>query len=672
MSKHEKLGNYLLFEKHDEDKVSRNFLAGQIINHKIQKFHQIKKYDSSVASSPEFVTGLIQSQELLKQLANPTLLIPTEVVHEKSQLGSVLDDLEGQNLKAILERCARDGYPFSADHALLIGSRICAALEFLHTKKVDNRRLIHGYVSPENVYVTYDGEVKLLYLDLAHHLMKIPAGRDKLLQFYSEYLAPELAGKHEMERSADTYSAGVLMFRLLSGESYRAEGQEASPARLEQITMTNQSGDRLPVPDEVKAILTKALNQDPAQRYGNIADMRKAIDQYLFAGDFAPTTFNLAFFMNSLFRGAVEEEEKKRAEWKKLDVAALVKEEPPASVKPPVGAEKAKDLPVGTMGAPSAPVSGPQEMFGLEPPKEKSKAPLFIGLLVIIAAIATIAFIFLKPSSDTSQASAPQLTPQQIAERKQLEMEAQKAQEVAKAKDQELQDLKAQMEEILKAQAKSKAPDPAVQQMQQKLAQLELEKKQQEALAQEKLKAVQAQTPAPAPTPPPQTADATPSPTGTSQQPAGESPSPTPESGSPTEIKPQPQAEPAKTPSQQQAQPQQPAATNTPPPQVTTGVKEGDLVELTADVTKPNLVKRINPTYPAAAMARRAEGTVILSLLVSEKGDVTDAKVLRGVSGPGLDQAALDAVKKWKFTPAMKNGKRVRVWITYPIVFKMQ
>jgi periplasmic protein TonB len=64
---------------------------------------------------------------------------------------------------------------------------------------------------------------------------------------------------------------------------------------------------------------------------------------------------------------------------------------------------------------------------------------------------------------------------------------------------------------------------------------------------------------------------------------------------------------------------------------------------------------------------------VLLSLLVNESGKVADVKVLRAAGGTsGLNEAAIAAVKKWTFRPAVKAGKKVKVWVTYPIVFKMQ
>jgi protein TonB len=101
-------------------------------------------------------------------------------------------------------------------------------------------------------------------------------------------------------------------------------------------------------------------------------------------------------------------------------------------------------------------------------------------------------------------------------------------------------------------------------------------------------------------------------------------------------------------------------------------VKEGDLVEMGPGVAKPEVVSKVNPNYPPAAHAKRIEGTVILSVLISETGVVSDVKVLRGAGGTsGLNEAAVTAMKKWKFSPAVKDGKRVKVWVTYPVVFKL-
>jgi len=85
------------------------------------------------------------------------------------------------------------------------------------------------------------------------------------------------------------------------------------------------------------------------------------------------------------------------------------------------------------------------------------------------------------------------------------------------------------------------------------------------------------------------------------------------------------------------------------------------------------LVNRVQPSYPPVARTKKVQGTVILSILVSERGDVADVKILREAGGSaGLTEAAVAAARKWKFRPAVKEGKRVKVWVTYPVAFKLE
>jgi len=288
--------------------------------------------------------------------------------------------------------------------------------------------------------------------------------------------------------------------------------------------------------------------------------------------------------------------------------------------------------------------------------------------LIGVAVLAGIGYFALRPSSKSPQnATVPgTLTPEQQkaqeTERLRYQQEASKAQEEAKSKDEQLKELQAKMDALLKQQQKQQkenATAPAVdtaalQQLQEQAKKLEEEKREQEALAQEKLKAAQAPVPSPVqPVSDTGTAD-------TKTQVAQGTQAP-------------PVSQPANTQADLQPAESKPEAANPEPEAAEIAVKEGDMVDMTPDVVKPELVSRANPDYPPAARAKRIEGTVILSVLVSERGDVADIKVLRGAGGSsGLNEAASAAVRKWKFRPAVKEGKRVRVWVSYPIVFKLQ
>jgi TonB family protein len=92
-------------------------------------------------------------------------------------------------------------------------------------------------------------------------------------------------------------------------------------------------------------------------------------------------------------------------------------------------------------------------------------------------------------------------------------------------------------------------------------------------------------------------------------------------------------------------------------------------VRVGGDIKEPKKIRHVAPVYPDAALADRVQGVVILEAIIDTNGNVSDAKVLRSV--PLLDQAAVDAVLQWQFTPTVLNGTPVRVIMTVTVNFSL-
>ena len=89
-----------------------------------------------------------------------------------------------------------------------------------------------------------------------------------------------------------------------------------------------------------------------------------------------------------------------------------------------------------------------------------------------------------------------------------------------------------------------------------------------------------------------------------------------------------------------------------------------------SDVQAPVLVSKVEPTYPEPARKARMEGAVVIQAIITTDGEVRDVRVARPVS-PLLDEAALVAVRQWKYHPATLDGKPVRVYLTITVTFRL-
>jgi periplasmic protein TonB len=94
----------------------------------------------------------------------------------------------------------------------------------------------------------------------------------------------------------------------------------------------------------------------------------------------------------------------------------------------------------------------------------------------------------------------------------------------------------------------------------------------------------------------------------------------------------------------------------------------GQIAESDYDVP-PRPLKMTRPTYPSAAFARRVQGTVVIEFTIDEKGRVRDAVIVDSI--PELDKAALETVKKWRFSPARKDGRAVATRARAPVSFRV-
>jgi protein TonB len=134
-----------------------------------------------------------------------------------------------------------------------------------------------------------------------------------------------------------------------------------------------------------------------------------------------------------------------------------------------------------------------------------------------------------------------------------------------------------------------------------------------------------------------------------------------------------------------QAQGQPPVKTETSPPQGSTAntdnagappapvvwAKTGDLVDLAAVDEPPKILKTFEPAYPLHAKQFGKEGQITVNALINEAGNVIETGILKGLKDDmGLEKAAADAVRKWKFQPAKKDGVNVKVWRPVIITFK--
>ena len=355
MANRQRLGKFVLLEEVDTTALGSEYRAAKLGPAGLERIVSLVKVNPALCTDAEVPKSLLEQVKAAAQIQNPNVVRISGIGRVEAAYYISYEFLESKSLKAIFKRCRQEAFPFSVDHALLIASKACSALEQAHARKSETgSRYFHGLVTPPNVIVTYEGEVRVRGFGTWPSRVREAGGIDGEDR---PYLAPEQAAGGMGDTRSDTFAVGALLFEMLTGQPLLADGRSGDPAaKVVQAKQWNPASDDDSLPKPIAEILRKALAADPAARYSEIQEMRKAVDTLLFSGDFTPTTFNLAFFMHSLFRDDIERESRRLKEEREASYVEAIAEE---AARPSNASSVAVPEPVAPPAAPVPPAVAP-------------------------------------------------------------------------------------------------------------------------------------------------------------------------------------------------------------------------------------------------------------------------------------------------------------------------
>ena len=242
----------------------------------------LKRIWPELATDPEFMTMFMDEARLSVRLNHPNVVRTFEVLAAEPEMTIAMEYLDGQPLTRVMNRL-RGSAELSVPLRLRILMSVLAGLEHAHTlTDLDGRSLevVHRDVSPQNVFVTYDGQVKLVDFGVAKTLAASHHTRPGALKGKLAYMAPEQLQPVPTDRRADLFAVGILLWEMLSGKRMW-QG-------MNEVQIVSQLAAGLPfpplpsdagLPAGLDAICARALDPNPDRRYQTAADMEMDLDR---------------------------------------------------------------------------------------------------------------------------------------------------------------------------------------------------------------------------------------------------------------------------------------------------------------------------------------------------------------------------------------------------------
>jgi serine/threonine-protein kinase len=235
----------------------------------------LKRIWPELTSDAEFVAMFLDEAKLCARFNHPNVVQTFEIVHDVEDLTIVMEFLEGQPLHHVLNRLHAQGSELPLAVRGKLVADILAGLDHAHDlRDWDGRHLkvVHRDVSPQNVFVTYGGETKLMDFGIAKSLAASHHTRPGVLKGRLSYMAPEQIRGGEVDHRADLFSVGVVLWELLAGRRLWRGKTEGEIARF----LTGGEPIGAPVvpwklPEGMEEICRRALALDPRDRYHSAA-----------------------------------------------------------------------------------------------------------------------------------------------------------------------------------------------------------------------------------------------------------------------------------------------------------------------------------------------------------------------------------------------------------------
>lgn len=287
---------YSIVKRLDKGGMAEVFLGRSTSLEGFDKNVAIKRVLPNFVSNEKFVNMFLDEAKLSLHLDHANIVSVFDVGRSGGTYFIVMEYIDGTNLKKLIDHRA-----MPVDLACYVMIEVCKGLVYAHEKQDrDGRplRIVHRDVSPPNILLSREGEVKLTDFGLARAASQLEATDPGVVKGKFAYLAPEAALGEEVDHRADIFAAGIVLWeavagqRLFQGETDLETLENVREGRVRALTSVKPD-----VPASLERILQRALAHEPSQRYQSARELGRELGQFLVEQRVSVTAYDLAAWM---------------------------------------------------------------------------------------------------------------------------------------------------------------------------------------------------------------------------------------------------------------------------------------------------------------------------------------------------------------------------------------
>ncbi len=307
-----KFGKYLLIDKIAAGGLAELFQSKVTGAQGFEKLIAIKTILPHLAQENELISCFIDEAKLAALLNHQNIVQIYDFGDFEGTFYIAMQYLFGKDLRRVLDRAKDKKISFDLGYSLYITSLICSGLGYAHNLKDlqgEELKLIHRDITPQNIIITYDGDVKIVDFGIAKAAARSTLTQVGTIKGKVAHMSPEQASGQSIDHRSDIFSTGIILYELVTGKKlFQGETMEIL-AKVRDCKFALAESVAPNLPKKVYSIIHKALAKDPDKRYQSCVEMQSDLEECIHELTIWPTSRGLSQIMNSIYENDIVVEE---------------------------------------------------------------------------------------------------------------------------------------------------------------------------------------------------------------------------------------------------------------------------------------------------------------------------------------------------------------------------
>ena len=330
-------GKYLLLDRISVGGMAEVFKAKSYGVEGFEKIIAIKRILPTMGEDRDFIKMFIDEAKIAGQLAHANICQIFELGRIDGSHFIAMEYIWGKDLLQIQNRLRKIKQQMPVPMACFAIAKVLEGLDYAHRKRDPLGRpleIVHRDCSPQNVLVSYEGEVKVIDFGIAKATSRNSRTMAGVLKGKFGYMSPEQVRGLPLDRRSDIFALGTMLYECLTGERlFQGETDFSTLEKVRNVDIQNPRSINPNIPEVVERVILKALAKDVDDRYQWCSEMLADLQQFLMTQDVVFTAKTLSGWLKEVFTGEIEKERQLLEQYKRVGRDGLIAGVPSAEAK---------------------------------------------------------------------------------------------------------------------------------------------------------------------------------------------------------------------------------------------------------------------------------------------------------------------------------------------------